>query len=359
MMYIVYLTLNTKNRKIYIGVHQTEDDSVFDYYIGCGVFTNKTIKHPKTPFQFAVKKYGYKAFERITLFRCSSYEEALSIEASIVNEEFLKRSDVYNVTLGGGLPPLLNKSVYQYSLDGTFICEHSSIESASKSVGAAFAGCISSAVSYKSQSFGYLWSLEKFEKLDTTTYNNTLQKVKVYVYDENREFMDEFDSLTETADSLNISKYTTISNCIKSGRQYKNMYFSNVKLNVLPESNILTNQSVIYQYTIEGEYITKYLNRNELKKKLGQSLTGLSTAIANSTPFLDYRWSINYYDKLENLNVTKVTNLGKKIGQFTLDGELIKEYPTVRECRKDFGNVSKVLSGKVSHCKNFTFKYID
>ena len=38
--------------------------------------------------------------------------------------------------------------------------------------------------------------------------------------------------------------------------------------------------------------------------------------------------------------------------------ELIKIYDSVRECRKDFGNVSRVLSGKATNCTGYNFKYI-
>ena len=48
----------------------------------------------------------------------------------------------------------------------------------------------------------------------------------------------------------------------------------------------------------------------------------------------------------------------RKVGQFTTDGKLVKVYDTVRECRKDFGNVSKVLKGQVKTCKGYTFKYV-
>ena len=51
------------------------------------------------------------------------------------------------------------------------------------------------------------------------------------------------------------------------------------------------------------------------------------------------------------------TNI-KKVRQYTSSGELIKIYDSVRECRKDFGNVSRVLSGKVTNCKGYNFKYI-
>ena len=69
MKYIVYLTKNLINNKIYIGVHQTDNPNKFDGYIGCGVYTtqNSSYNHPKTAFQFAVKKYGPKNFKRTIL----------------------------------------------------------------------------------------------------------------------------------------------------------------------------------------------------------------------------------------------------------------------------------------------------
>jgi len=35
--WIVYLTTNLVNKKIYVGVHKTLTPDVFDGYIGCGI----------------------------------------------------------------------------------------------------------------------------------------------------------------------------------------------------------------------------------------------------------------------------------------------------------------------------------
>jgi hypothetical protein len=39
-----------------------------------------------------------------------------------------------------------------------------------------------------------------------------------------------------------------------------------------------------------------------------------------------------------------------------MDGELVR---ALRECRKEFPNVSKVLNGTAKHCHNFNFKYLE
>ena len=40
MKYIVYLTTNIVNKKIYVGVHKTETPETFDHYLGCGIKDN-------------------------------------------------------------------------------------------------------------------------------------------------------------------------------------------------------------------------------------------------------------------------------------------------------------------------------
>lgn len=49
----------------------------------------------------------------------------------------------------------------------------------------------------------------------------------------------------------------------------------------------------------------------------------------------------------------------RKIGKYDDNDNLIEVFNSVRECRKTYGNVSRALAGKVSHCKGYKFKYID
>ena len=88
MFYIVYKITNLINNKIYIGSHKTND--LNDNYMGSG----KLIKQ-------AVEKYGFNNFKKEILFIYNNPKQMYLKEAEIVDEEFLKRDDVYNLVPGG------------------------------------------------------------------------------------------------------------------------------------------------------------------------------------------------------------------------------------------------------------------
>jgi hypothetical protein len=102
MKYIVYQTVCTVNRKIYIGVHKTYTEE-FDGYLGCGVYSTKPATYNKstTPFKAAVNKYGPSKFIRTTLKEFDEEQAAYDLEAELVTEEFVRREDTYNLALGG------------------------------------------------------------------------------------------------------------------------------------------------------------------------------------------------------------------------------------------------------------------
>ncbi len=89
MFYIIYQITNLINGKIYVGFHKT--NNLDDSYMGSG---KKLIR--------AIKKYGVERFKKEYLYFCETYENMLSMEADIVNEEFVLREDTYNIVIGGG-----------------------------------------------------------------------------------------------------------------------------------------------------------------------------------------------------------------------------------------------------------------
>ena len=355
---IVYLTINLKNWHIYIGVHDTEEPTRWDFYLGDGVFANKpsTIAHPKEPFHYAVKKYGFESFRRITLAVFDTREEALWLEGILVNERFLKRDDVYNITLGGGAPPILTKAVYQYDENGNFIAEYESVTNAAK-INNTNGSSITNAIMYKTMSAKSFWTEYKIDKLEIENFNNTNTELKVYAYTSTGDFIKEYSSISETAKTYKTS-LAVIQRAIKSQTMVHKTYFSLEKLDSFKKQITQRHyRDPIHQYSMEGEYIQTFNSISDVVKQLGKKYDHISTAIKTQSSCGGYQWSWDKIDRMPN-RATYVSQ-ARKVGQFTLDGKLIKTYNTVRECRKDFGNVSRVLKGQVKACKGYTFKYVD
>jgi len=59
------------------------------------------------------------------------------------------------------------------------------------------------------------------------------------------------------------------------------------------------------------------------------------------------------------LKIEDKRNIRKKVVQYTLSGDLIKEFDSITAACSEFGTgVQKVLKGQQQQCKGFIFKYI-
>ena len=213
MKYIVYLTTNLINNKIYIGVHGTENPNEWDHYLGCAVFDNVPNSYNKrqTPFQCAVAKYGPKNFHRKTLRVFDNLQDALDLERWLVCPSFIERTDTYNITLGGGIPPTLEKRIYQYDLDGNFVKEWKSIISITKNF-----NCnkdrIRMVIDDKRSFEASYWTEEYYEKLDTKEYRPS-SRGSIRQYTTYGKFLKSFKNTTEAAKALDIDR-SKITNAI-------------------------------------------------------------------------------------------------------------------------------------------------
>lgn len=98
MLHTIYKIENILNGKFYIGKHST--NNLDDEYMGSGKYIKR-----------AIQKYGIENFRKEILFIFTDENEAYLKEREIVNEEFIKRTDVYNIIIGGDCFESINNNI--------------------------------------------------------------------------------------------------------------------------------------------------------------------------------------------------------------------------------------------------------
>lgn len=210
MKYIVYKTTCISNDKIYIGVHGTTDPNVFDGYIGNGININResSIRIHSTPFSNAVLKYGFSNFKREIISIFDNENDAYKLEAQLVDESFIKRTDTYNIIVGGRQEVKNSKpkkKVYMYSLEGEFLMEFSGVNEAARYLNpkTLSGGHLPRAIKNKHQYLGYRFSYEKVERLEVAKHlkNHVVSMPetgdKVGMFDDHDNLIRIFNNMTE------------------------------------------------------------------------------------------------------------------------------------------------------------------
>lgn len=350
--WIVYQTTNIINNKIYIGVHKTKDPFKFDGYLGNGIYINSpyTYMYCKTKMESAVKKYGVKNFKRTTLQIFNNEEEAYALEAELVNEKFLARSDVYNMILGGKIPPKVYpiKTIYQYDTNGIYIKEFNSITEAANNVNRN-PSSISDSCNTNTTCAGYYWSFIKQDKLDLKNYHKLQEKKIIYKYNLKGELVDSYYSTRSTG-------YTQAANAAILGNIVdKQYYFCYVKAeNYSKARDIYVKSRIIYQYDSDGKFLKEWKYVDALKEFKNE---GLNQAIRHKKLTKSgFYWGLQKYD-IYNQPIKKANRL---IGKYDLNNNLICTYENSSSCYKDNGKgVYKNLVGLRKTYKGYIYKYME
>lgn len=359
MKYIVYCTTCLVNNKIYIGVHKTEDPDVFDGYIGNGVTKHSLggiIKDPKTPFQNAVKKYGYKNFKRAILFIFDTEEEAYNKEAELVTLDFVKRKDTYNIALGG-IGGSIYEKLYQYDLEGNFVKEWDGFQFAVEHFQCNPAR-FKMAINDKRSAFESYWSREKVDKLDVTEYTKSIRS-EIYQYDINGNLLKTWNSVNQIIQETKFSR-ACVDEAVQKSKLLDYCYYIKDKTKIwdIIKTDI-DNRTIKFVsiYNPNGELIKTFYNLSDASKETKCKKSDIKKAIQSGELYNNCLWT-HYTEPTFKKYEPSSLDKGCKVGQYDLDGNLIKIWRTVAECAKEHPKCREVLKGFRNKTHGFVFKYI-
>jgi group I intron endonuclease len=237
----VYVITNIVNGKIYIGSSVNIKKRWREHKNDL-----KKNKHHSSSLQKSYNKHGLEnfIFEIIEFVDCK--------ELFIVEQKYLdqykpyERSNGYNISRTAKGPTGVNrddlvsfniqnksKKVFQYDLNGKFIKEWFSITEASLFYNIHKSNISKNCLKKTNKFFGYIWSFEYKNYVSTNIIQNKKKK-KVLQYTINDVFLQEWNSLTEASQHLNIliSKISLV--CSKKrktagGFKWKYKYYDNEK----------------------------------------------------------------------------------------------------------------------------------
>ena len=144
-----------------------------------------------------------------------------------------------------------------------------------------------------------------------------------------------------TTNVSNNKIYVGVQRAIGAGNIVNDYYFSlTLSSEFIPpkKNNIIGD---IHQYSLSGEYIRSYQADEQLDQ---YNKYEINRSIKQGRTYKGYIWIRG--EKLDRVSSKEgVVNKRRKIGQYTLEGQLVRIFNTLRECRQYFPNVSKVLRG--------------
>lgn len=363
MKYIVYLTTNLKSQinginRIYVGVHQTLDPSIFDGYIGCGCYINQpsTYMYPKTPFQYAVKKYGTNAFKRETLFIYDDKKTAYNKEADIVNIDFLKLSHTYNACLGG-ISYNNYKALYQFDLQGNLIKKWDYSIEAYEFYNVPMEK-FEYAIHDKHPLFDSLWATTNVINISEFSTKAWGEPKVTHLYNKDGKWLKEFISRKACAEYIGTKEEVVVKAIKQNSLVLKQYYVSDSMVDEMkPKARKQYAKSLIYVYDE-----TSVLRGQGIGKEIMPIIQEFSWQTIHDAFRYKDGWYKNYYLTLEKVDKVPERKVGSKIkvDVYTKYGDFIETLDTVKAVREKY----KVPASKIKNLeqgdryfKDWIFKY--
>lgn len=266
--FIVYITTNSINNFIYVGVHKTLTPYEFDGYLGNGIYINKpnTYEKSKTKFQQAVKEFGPKIFNRKVLNVFDSEEDAYLLEKNIVDAEFLSRNDVYNTLL---MKDLSLEVVYRYLKTGEYDSEFQNGRLAAEKTNCCdksiYNACVLGNLVNDKYYFSYIKSNDY--SIARTEYIKTMP---VHKYDNYGYYICSYDTYLEAqAENKNMNIIKSIK--LKSPDENGNIW-GLVKLTYYNRQRLPGGKRKVGRFDLEDNLIETFSSASQAEKEWGSSV---------------------------------------------------------------------------------------
>lgn len=271
------------------------------------------------------------------------------------------------------------KKVYQYDLEGNYVCEFKNAVVAGFVLGChnganIYQACIGNQKTYK----GFIWTNTYYIKIPKKiltkllSYNIGKYNNPIYQYDLKGNFVKEWKNLNDidiNTNSVNSVKRSLFDGIRRSLNQPSSSgygyFWSFIKYEKYPSEliNFYVRDKIdgpFYEYDINGNYIKEIKNIDEIKDKYKKSIIR-DILLGKST---NTREEFYNFDKYDILPDKFMFNKNRKIViQYNKNGDKIKQYKSTVDAQKETGirscNISQVCNGKAKTAGGFIWKYKD
>lgn len=119
----------------------------------------------------------------------------------------------------------------------------------------------------------------------------------------------------------------------------------------------------VYQYGLDGEFIKEWVSAKEIERELGYAHNNISKCCNGKINYAyGFQWLREKHDRIPALK-PKGERIAEsksiKVAQYTLDGHLIKVWPSMSEVFRQLGysHISDCCKGKLKQMYGYIWKY--
>ena len=165
---------------------------------------------------------------------------------------------------------------------------------------------------------------------------------------------------TYGADAFKWTQIDTASNLDELAKKEKEYILKyNSKKNGYNSDNGGGIQKTIYQYDLDGKFVKSYVCLQDAADSINVKKKQISRVCLSVNNMLkQFYWSYEYVERfIPNRDLRK-----KKVGQYTTDGELLKEFKSISDASKQTGcnktSIAKVCREERKLCGGYFWKYL-